>query len=139
MTNNTSCAHYFYVDYNTISTLKLQPHWTFSHGVITLAPKRVTVPMDGSPPQNVNFRGCKIMQLQAGGRKEGDDDRIIMMPLFTIGGPCFYTKEDKKDFEIMMRTKQQSLCMHLPFNGEFDWPVSWELFLCCFLFISMYI
>ena len=67
------------------------------------------------------------MQLQAGGRKEGDDDRIIMMPLFTIGGPCFYTKEDKKDFEIMMRTKQQSLCMHLPFNGEFDWPVSREL------------
>lgn len=39
-----------------------------------------------------------------------------------IGGPCVYTKQDKKDFEIMMRTHEQSRMMHLPPNGEFDWP-----------------
>lgn len=45
------------------------------------------------------------------------------MPFFvTIGGRCTYTKEDKRDFEIMMRTKQESYAMHLPPNGEYDWP-----------------
>lgn len=40
----------------------------------------------------------------------------------TIGGPCTYSEADKKDFKIMTRTKEQSLLMHLPPNGEFDWP-----------------
>ena len=73
--------------------------------------------MDGAANKNVRFTGCKVIQLYC--RSEGD----VLAPLqLTVGGSCIYTKEDKKDFEIMMRTKQQSLKMHLPPNGKEDWP-----------------
>mmetsp|Transcript_15954 Transcript_15954/g.34528 ORF Transcript_15954/g.34528 Transcript_15954/m.34528 type:complete len:366 (-) Transcript_15954:190-1287(-) len=75
--------------------------------------------MDGQAHQHVQFHGCKVIRLQVGGFRE---DERVMPPLLTIAGPCYYTKEDKKDFEIMMRTHQQSLLMHVPPNGEFDWP-----------------
>ena len=101
-------------------TLKLQPHWEYQHDILTLPPKRVTVPMDGSDAKNVMFHGWKVMQLAlSGGRREGE---LVMPVSFTIGGPCTYNKEDKKDFEIMMRSKEQSLCMKIPPNGNFDWP-----------------
>lgn len=73
--------------------------------------------MDGSPDKHVNFHGCKVIQLVA----DGETGRM-MPPMFTIAGPCNYTEEDKKDFKIMMRTKEQSLCMKLPPMGQFDWP-----------------
>lgn len=45
------------------------------------------------------------------------------MPSFwTVAGQCQYTKEDKKSMEIMLRTHEQSRSMHLPNNGEYDWP-----------------
>lgn len=101
-------------------TLKIQPHWEYQHDILTLPQKRVTVPMDGSDAKNVMFHGCKVMQLAlSGGRREGE---LVMPVSFTIGGPCTYNKEDKKDFEIMMRSKEQSLAMHIPPNGNFDWP-----------------
>ena len=71
---------------------------------------------DGSANKRVQFAGCKIIQLNV----RTDDDVLPFQ--VTVGGPCNYTKQDKKDFEIMMRTKHQSLKMHLPPNGENDWP-----------------
>ena len=74
--------------------------------------------MDGSPSKTVNFRGCKIVRLMA-----YNDERQDVRPVhLTIAGPCHYTKEDKKDFEIMMRTREQSLLMKLPYTSKFDWP-----------------
>ncbi len=76
------------------------------------------MPMDGAANKNVRFNGCKIIQLDT---TSVSNDGVLPFQL-TVGGSCIYTKQDKKDFEIMMRTKQQSLKMHLPPNGEHDWP-----------------
>ncbi|KAL9182478.1 hypothetical protein ACHAXT_013130 [Thalassiosira profunda] len=101
-------------------SLKFRPDWTYEPEIVTLSPGRVTVTFDGSAAQNINFRGCKIIRLQCVPPR--DAKASVMPPILTIGGPCRYTKEDKRDFEIMMRTKQQSLAMKLPPHGEFDWP-----------------
>lgn len=101
-------------------TLKLQPEWTYTSDVMTLNPEQVTVIMDGSPSRKVQFHGCKTIQLTCSNMDEKRG--TIMPPLMTVAGPCYYTKEDKKDFEIMMRTKEQSIMMKLPPNGQFDWP-----------------
>eukprot|EP00956_Cyclotella_meneghiniana_P036634 scaffold128103_cov48-Cyclotella_meneghiniana.AAC.1 len=98
---------------------KFQESWTYDAQITNLKPKRVTVAQDGQPNKSVNFRGCKIIQLRSTDCYEKDD----VMPFFlTIGGRCTYTKQDKRDFEIMMRTKQESYAMRLPPNGEYDWP-----------------
>eukprot|EP00584_Thalassiosira_punctigera_P020789 CAMPEP_0172569912 /NCGR_PEP_ID=MMETSP1067-20121228/125504_1 /TAXON_ID=265564 ORGANISM="Thalassiosira punctigera, Strain Tpunct2005C2" /NCGR_SAMPLE_ID=MMETSP1067 /ASSEMBLY_ACC=CAM_ASM_000444 /LENGTH=414 /DNA_ID=CAMNT_0013361865 /DNA_START=224 /DNA_END=1468 /DNA_ORIENTATION=+ len=102
-------------------TLKFQPHWTFSPEVLALHPARVVVPFDGQPHKTVQFRGCKVIRLHVGGFLEEERGRI-MPPTLTIGGPCYYNEEDKKNFKIMMRTRQQSLLMRLVPNGELDWP-----------------
>eukprot|EP00985_Skeletonema_marinoi_P004576 scaffold1984_cov113-Skeletonema_marinoi.AAC.5 len=41
---------------------------------------------------------------------------------WVAAGPCYYTKQNKKDFEIMMRTREQSLLMKVPYTSKFDWP-----------------
>ena len=106
-------------DHSIRSTLKFQESWTYDAQITNLKPKRVTVAQDGQPNKSVNFHGCKIIQLRSTDSYEKDG----VMPFFlTIGGRCTYTKEDKRDFEIMMRTKQESYAMHLPPNGEYDWP-----------------
>ena len=75
--------------------------------------------MDGCPSKTVNFPGCKIIRLLV----NGDDKSVEAFPVdMTVAGPCYYTKEDKKDFEIMMRTREQSLLMKLPYTSKFDWP-----------------
>ena len=75
--------------------------------------------MDGRPSKTVNFQGCKIIRLHV----STDERSVEAFPLdMTVAGPCYYTKEDKKDFEIMMRTREQSLLMKLPYTSKFDWP-----------------
>lgn len=84
-----------------------------------LKPARVVCCMDGAPSKTVNFRGCKIIRLCV----TADSSDVTTYPVnLTIAGPCYYTKADKKDFEIMMRTREQSLLMKLPYVSKFDWP-----------------
>eukprot|EP00562_Extubocellulus_spinifer_P024311 CAMPEP_0178673916 /NCGR_PEP_ID=MMETSP0698-20121128/34560_1 /TAXON_ID=265572 /ORGANISM="Extubocellulus spinifer, Strain CCMP396" /LENGTH=451 /DNA_ID=CAMNT_0020317965 /DNA_START=17 /DNA_END=1372 /DNA_ORIENTATION=+ len=98
----------------------------FDARVIALDPCRVVVPHDGGPPRNVAFRGCSILQLHpvAGRSGSGGGGGVpdAMPPILTIGGPCRYTPADRKDFEIMMRSREQARRMGLPPNGEMDWP-----------------
>lgn len=97
-------------------TLKIQPTWTYEPNIIELKPERVVCCMDGAASKTVNFPGCKIIKLCA-----NTDDSIYPMHL-TVAGPCYYTKQNKKDFEIMFRTREQSLLMKLPYTSKFDWP-----------------
>lgn len=99
------------------STLKFQKSWEYQHLITHLAPNRVRVLYDGSQSETVNFRGCKIIQISA----DNTVEKLLPTQL-TIGGQCTYTKKDKKDFKIMMRTREQSHMMHFPTNGEYDWP-----------------
>ena len=98
------------------STLKIHPACTYESRIMDLKPARVTCCMDGCPSKSVNFRGCKIIRLHGRGSME------IRPVDLTVAGPCYYTKEDKKDFEIMFRTREQSLLMKLPYISKFDWP-----------------
>eukprot|EP00574_Skeletonema_japonicum_P011568 CAMPEP_0201721072 /NCGR_PEP_ID=MMETSP0593-20130828/5851_1 /ASSEMBLY_ACC=CAM_ASM_000672 /TAXON_ID=267983 /ORGANISM="Skeletonema japonicum, Strain CCMP2506" /LENGTH=414 /DNA_ID=CAMNT_0048211817 /DNA_START=71 /DNA_END=1315 /DNA_ORIENTATION=- len=101
------------------NTLKIQPTYTYEPNILELQPARVVCCMDGAPSKNVNFRGCKIIRLLV----SADSSDVTTFPVnLTIAGPCYYTKEDKKDFEIMMRTREQSLLMKLPYISKFDWP-----------------
>ncbi len=84
-----------------------------------LKPARVVCCMDGAPSKKVNFRGCKIIRLLV---TSDSSDELTYPVNLTIAGPCYYTKADKKDFEIMMRTREQSLLMKLPYVSKFDWP-----------------
>lgn len=87
-----------------------------------LNPARVTCCLDGCPSKTVNFRGCRIIRLHSSDRPT-DIGSVKALPVdLTVAGPCYYTKEDKKDFEIMFRTREQSLLMKLPFTSKFDWP-----------------
>ncbi|KAL7444665.1 hypothetical protein ACHAXM_009586 [Skeletonema potamos] len=75
--------------------------------------------MDGRPSKTVGFGGCKIIRLQC--TKDESSGNIMPVDLI-VAGPCYYTKESKKDYEIMMRTREQSLLMKLPYTSHFDWP-----------------
>jgi len=53
------------------------------------------------------------------------------MPItLTVGGRCIFTPENFQDFNVMMRTKEQSLEMNIAPNGNFDWPDVQSLLLC---------
>lgn len=117
-------------------SLALQPAHSFRPAPVVLEPGRVVVPWDGGPAKNVAFQGCTILQLHpAGGRQGGDASTtgVVMPPILTIGGPCRYTNQDRKDFKIMMRSRAQAAEMRLPPNGEMDWPDyrAFETCPCC--------
>lgn len=98
-------------------SLLLQLDAKYTPLVRKLPPGHVTVTFDGSPNKRVFFQGCTILQLNpVGGSTKA------MPPILTIAGPCTFSKEDKKDFEIMMRTHAQSRQMGFPPNGSMDWP-----------------
>ena len=82
-----------------------------------LNPARVVCCMDGCPSKTVYFRGCTIIRLHSKGSRDIGSTKALPVDL-TIAGPCYYTKEDKKDFEIMMRTREQSLLMKLPYTSR---------------------
>lgn len=112
------------------SSLRLQPNSQFEPVMKQLAPRRnVLVTMDGSPNRHVNFQGCTVLQLNP----IGSGGVLILPPILTIAGPCYYSRADKQDFEYMMRTKQKSREMGLPPNGDMDWPnhEAFEMCPCC--------
>ena len=55
---------------------------------------------------------------------------LIFNLRITVGGRCFFTAENYKDFSIMMRTNQESENLQIPPNSEFDWPGVESLLLC---------
>jgi len=106
---------------NVKCTLKIQPTWTYAPNILELKPARVVSRIDGGPSETVNFRGCKIIKLTAD--THGESSKDVFYPVhLTVAGPCYYTKQNKKDFEIMFRTREQSLLMKLPYTSKFDWP-----------------
>ena len=73
----------------------------------------------------VDFNGCTILQF------EPSHGTQRTMPItLTVGGRCIFTPENYQDFNVMMRTKEQSLEMNISPNGNFDWPDVNSLLLC---------
>lgn len=113
-------------------SLAIQPSARFGATPVVLDPCRVVVPQDGGAPRNVAFQGCTVLQLHPTGRRDADAG-VVMPPILTIAGPCRYTSQDRRDFDIMMRSRAQAAEMRLPPNGEMDWPDrrAFETCPCC--------
>lgn len=77
---------------------------------------------DGNDSQNgdenfyVDFNGCTILQFEPA---HGIPQRAMPITL-TVGGRCIFTPENFQDFNVMMRTKEQSIDMNISPNGSFD-------------------
>jgi hypothetical protein len=74
----------------------------------------------------VDFNGCKILQFEP---SPGTPQRTMPITL-TVGGKCIFTPENFQDFNVMMRTKEQSIDMKISPNGNFDWPDVQSLLMC---------
>jgi len=74
----------------------------------------------------VDFKGCTILQFEP---SHGIPQRTMPITL-TVGGRCIFTPENFQDFNVMMRTKEQSIDMNISPNGNFDWPDVHSLLLC---------
>jgi len=74
----------------------------------------------------VDFNGCTILQFEP---SPGMPQRTMPVTL-TVGGRCIFTPENFQDFNVMMRTKDQSIEMNISPNGSFDWPDVQSLLLC---------
>jgi hypothetical protein len=74
----------------------------------------------------VDFNGCTILQFEPA---HGTPQRTMPITL-TVGGRCIFTPENFQDFNVMMRTKEQSIEMNISPNGNFDWPDVHSLLLC---------
>lgn len=89
-------------------------------------------PDSGNDSQNgdenfyVDFNGCTILQFEPA---HGIPQRTMPITL-TVGGRCIFTPENFQDFNVMMRTKEQSLDMNISPNGNFDWPDVNSLLMC---------
>ncbi|GKY99853.1 hypothetical protein MPSEU_000939000 [Mayamaea pseudoterrestris] len=84
---------------------------------------------------HVDFPGATILQLEPSTsqqqQQQGNSSNASTMPVtLTVGGRCLFTPENYQDFSVMMRTKQQSMDMHIAPNGTFDWPDVESLLLC---------
>jgi len=74
----------------------------------------------------VDFNGCTILQFEP---SPGTLQRTMPITL-TVGGRCIFTPENYQDFNVMMRTKEQSIEMNISPNGNFDWPDVQSLLMC---------
>lgn len=74
----------------------------------------------------MDFAGATILQLEP----VIDGPQRTMPVTITVGGRCVFTPENFQDFQVMMRTRQQSVLMEIAPNGNFDWPDVMSLLLC---------
>lgn len=120
-------------------SLLIQQDGTFDPRIKSLPKQRVLVYQDkgynpdassGSPNGDenfyVDFNGCTILQFEPA---HGTPQRTMPITL-TVGGRCIFTPENFQDFNVMMRTKEQSREMNISPNGNFDWPDVHSLLLC---------
>jgi len=120
-------------------SLLIQDDGTFNPRIKRLPKQRVLVYQDkgynpdassGSPNGDenfyVDFNGCTILQFEPA---HGTPQRTMPITL-TVGGRCVFTPENYQDFNVMMRTKEQSIEMNISPNGNFDWPDVNSLLLC---------
>jgi len=120
-------------------SLLIQEDGTFDPRIKSLPKQRVLVYQDkgynpdansGSPNGDenfyVDFNGCTILQFEPA---PGSPQRTMPITL-TVGGRCIFTPENFQDFNVMMRTKEQSIEMNISPNGNFDWPDVQSLTLC---------
>lgn len=94
----------------------------------TLPAQKVVVRLDkGHNPEQglyggenfyINFPGCTILQLEPSTMYSS----TVLPVTLTVGGKCYFTKENYKDFYIMMRTTEQARQLQIVPNGNFDWP-----------------
>lgn len=120
-------------------SLLIQEDGTFDPRIKILPKQRVLVyqdkgynPETDSDNQNgdenfyVDFNGCTILQFEP---SPGTIQRTMPITL-TVGGRCIFTPENFQDFNVMMRTKEQSIEMNISPNGSFDWPDVQSLLMC---------
>ena len=121
-------------------SLLIQEDGAFDPRIKSLPKQRVLVYQDkgynpdatssGSPNGDenfyVDFNGCTILQFEPA---PGSPQRTMPITL-TVGGRCIFTPENFQDFNVMMRTKEQSIEMNISPNGNFDWPDVQSLLLC---------
>ena len=120
-------------------SLLIQEGVSFDPRIKTLPEQRVLVYQDkGYNPdacndsQNgdenfyVDFNGCTILQFEPA---PGSPQRAMPITL-TVGGRCIFTPENFQDFNVMMRTREQSIDMNISPNGNFDWPDVNSLLMC---------
>ena len=79
-------------------------------------------------PYYVNFDGATILQLEPS--ISPLEPQSVMPVTITVAGKCVLTPENYIDFQVMMRTKEQSSEMNIPPNGTFDWPDITSFLLC---------
>ena len=79
-------------------------------------------------PYPVDFDGATILQLEPS--ISPMEPQSVMPITITVAGKCVLTPENYIDFQVMMRTKEQSYEMNIPPNGAFDWPDVASLLLC---------
>eukprot|EP00545_Synedropsis_sp_CCMP1620_P009674 CAMPEP_0119017644 /NCGR_PEP_ID=MMETSP1176-20130426/17214_1 /TAXON_ID=265551 /ORGANISM="Synedropsis recta cf, Strain CCMP1620" /LENGTH=387 /DNA_ID=CAMNT_0006971421 /DNA_START=30 /DNA_END=1190 /DNA_ORIENTATION=- len=85
-----------------------------------------SVGLPGGKPFYAEFQGSTVMQLEPSPKVKHKTMPITL----TVGGRCTLTKENYRDFGMMMRTKDQADTIHVDANGSFDWP-DVESFLMC--------
>jgi len=120
-------------------SLLIQEDGGFDPRIKSLPKQRVLVYQDkgynpdassGSPNGDenfyVDFNGCTILQFEPA---HGTPQRTMPITL-TVGGRCIFTPENFQDFNVMMRTKEQSIGMNISPNGNFDWPDVHSLLSC---------
>jgi hypothetical protein len=79
----------------------------------------------------VDFPGATIMQLEPVVESQQQQQQQRTMPItLTVGGRCVFTPENYQDFRVVMRNREQSRTMHIPPNGNFEWPDVQALLLC---------
>lgn len=87
---------------------------------------KAAVGLPGGKSFYVNFQGCTVLQLEPSPKVK----HKTMPVTLTVGGRCNLTKENYRDFGMMMRTKEQAKTIDVTANGSFDWP-DVESFLMC--------
>ena len=120
-------------------SLLIQKDGGFEPRIKTLQQQRVLVYQDKGYNQDatndspngdenfyVDFNGCTILQFEPA---HGTPQRTMPITL-TVGGRCIFTPDNFQDFNVMMRTKEQSIEMNISPNGNFDWPDVNSLLLC---------
>lgn len=79
-------------------------------------------------PYYVDFDGATVLQLEPS--ISPMEPQSVMPITITVAGKCVLTPENYIDFQVMMRTKEQSYEMNIPPNGAFDWPDITSFLLC---------
>lgn len=106
-----------------------------SSSSLSLLPPIATIPnaetkkqYSNDEPYPVDFDGATILQLEPS--ISPMEPQSVMPITITVAGKCVLTPENYIDFQVMMRTKEQSVEMNIPPNGAFDWPDITSLLLC---------